>query len=44
MRRLGLSDKRFLVKVMEYIGEKGSLVSRIDIALDVANNILFPFV
>lgn len=40
--RLGLSDKDFLVKVMEYIGKKGGWISRIDIALDVANNTIFP--
>lgn len=40
--RLGLSDKDFLVKVMKYIEQNGGWISRIDIALDVANNTIFP--
>ena len=40
--RLGLSNRDFLVKVMKYIGENNGWISRIDIALDVANNTIFP--
>lgn len=40
--RLGLSDKDFLVKVMKYIEQNGGWISRIDLALDVANNTIFP--
>jgi hypothetical protein len=40
--RLGLSNKDFLVKVMDYVGKNGGWISRIDIALDVANNTIFP--
>lgn len=40
--RLGLSNQDFLVKVMKYIEQNGGWISRIDIALDVANNTIFP--
>ncbi len=29
-------------RIMEYIGKKGGWISRIGIALDVANNTIFP--